>query len=115
MQKKKVFLILLIAIVSFLVFAAIVITLFHSVSSNPVDKIAMTYLWNDSNIESEYGEIVHIGRNIIHKAEKDDTTTKTAYTVETETGRVDVYVTLVKHGEEWRASSWELIEVKPNE
>ncbi len=115
MKKKSVFRILLIALVSFLVFAAIVMTLFHAVSSNPVDKIAMTYIWNDSNIESEYGKIVHIGRNIVHKAEKDDSTIKTAYTVETETGRVVVYVTLVKRGEEWRASSWELIEVKPNE
>ena len=45
----------------------------------------------------------------------DEFTIKTPYTVETETGRVIVYVTLIKCDEEWYATSLEVIEVIPNE
>ncbi len=104
-----------IGILIFAVFAVIVITIFNSVSNNPIDNLSITYIRNSTDIQNEYGEIISIGKNILYKTKNDESTIKTPYTIETETGRVIVYVTLMKWNEEWTASSLEVIEVIPNE
>ena len=115
-MKKKALLIITFCIAMFAVFATIVVVLFNSVSKNPIDQISCTYLRHDCpDIESEYGNIIYIGRNVLHKVQKEGSTIKTPYTIETETDCVTVFVTLTKSGDGWNAVSYEVIEVKPNE
>ena len=108
-------LLLIIGILIFAVFAVIVITIFNSVSNNPIDNLSITYIRNSTDIQNEYGEIITIGKNTLYETKNDESTIKTPYTIETETGRVIVYVTLMKCNEKWKASSLEVIEVIPNE
>ena len=115
MKKNKMLSLLIIGILIFVVFALIVITIFNSVSKNPIDNISITYIRNSTDIQNEYGEIISIGKNILYENINDDSTIKTPYTIETETGRVIAYVTLLKCDEEWTASSLEVVEVIPNE
>ena len=114
MGKNKIILVLVIGILMFAAFATIVITLFNAVSNDPIDKLSTTYIRHGSDIEQEYGEIIHIGRNVLYETQKDEATIRVQYTVETKTGRVIVYVTLTKYDEEWKADSSEVIEVIPN-
>ena len=115
MRRNKMILLLIIVILIFAVFAVTVITIFNSVSNNPIDNLSISYIRNSTNIQNEYGEIISIGKNILYETKNDESTIKKPYTIETETGRVIVYVTLVKCDEEWKASSLEVIEVIPNE
>lgn len=77
-----------------------------------MDKAAMTYLWNSADVKERYGEITHIGRYLLYKTEKTENTVKASYDIETETGIVRVYVTLINDDEEWEAVSYEVIEVE---
>lgn len=115
MRKNKMLLLVIIGILIFAVFAVIVITIFNSVSNNPIDNLSITYIRNSTDIQNEYGEIISIGKNILYETKNDESTIKTPYTIETETGRVIVYVTLMKCNEEWKTTSLEVIEVIPNE
>ena len=115
MRKNKILLLLIIGILIFAVFAVIVITIFNSVSNNPKDNISIAYIRNSADIQNEYGKIISIGKNILYEPQNNESKIKTPYTIETETGRVIVYVTLMKCNEEWKASSLEVIEVIPNE
>lgn len=115
MKKNKILLIAIICISIFAVFAVIVITLFHVISNDPVDNLSITYIRNSTDIPNEYGEIISVGKNILYKTKKDESIIKSPYTIETETGRVIVYVTLEKCDGEWNATSLEVIEVIPNE
>ena len=115
MKKNKILLLLVIGILIFALFAIIVITIFNSVSNNPIDNLSITYIRNNADIKNEYGEIISIGKNILYETKNDEATIKTPYTIETKTRRVIVYVTLMKCDEEWKASSLEVIEVIPNE
>lgn len=114
-MKKKLLTIFIIGIAIYAVFAIVVLTLFNIISKDPIDKISITYLRNDTNIQSEYGEIISIGRNVLYKTIKEESTIKKTYTVETQSGRIIVYVTVTKYNNEWRASSFEVVEVIPNE
>lgn len=115
MRKNKMLLLLIIGILIFAVFAVIVITIFNSVSNNPIDNLSITYIRNSTDIQNEYGEIITVGKNILYETKNDESTIKTPYTIETEAGRVIVYVTLMKCNKKWKASSLEVIEVIPNE
>lgn len=113
--KNKTLLLLIIGILIYVVFATIVITSFNYVSNNTIDKIAITYIRNSSDIQQNYGEIIHIGKNILYETKNDKSIIKSPYTVETETGRVIVYITLVKCNEDWEVTSLEVVEVITNE
>lgn len=115
MRKSKILSLLIIGILIYAVFAAIVITLFNSISNNPIDNLSKTYIRNNTDIQNQYGEIISIGKNVLYETRKDESTIQSPYTVETKTGRVIVYVTLIKSNEEWKAVSSEVIEVIPNE
>lgn len=115
MTKKKWWLIIVVVIAGFALFATVVIMMFNYISDNPIDTVAMSYLAKESGMQEEYGEILSIGRHIYHKTIKEESTIKAPYSVTTESGRVIVYVTLVKNDEAWVADSWEVIEVIPNE
>ncbi len=80
--------------------------------SNPIDKAAMIYLWNDSGIDEEYGEIKHVNKNISHKTEKNNNTIRAPYMVETEEYQILVYVTLENNNGNWVAVSFEAEEVE---
>ena len=88
MRKNKMLLLLIIGILIFAVFAVIVITIFNSVSNNPIDNLSITYIRNSTDIQNEYGEIITIGKNILYETKNDESTIKTPYTIETETGNV---------------------------
>lgn len=113
-NKKRILKIFGIIALVYVVFAIVVLTLFHYVSTNPMDKAAMTYLWNSTDVEDRHGEITHIGRNLLYKTEETETTVKAPYTIEAGSDFVTVYVTLVNNEEEWEAVSYEVIEVKEN-
>ena len=115
MQKNKIRLFLIIGILIFAVFAAIVITLFYSVSKDPIDNLSIAYIRNNTEIQKEYGEILSVGKNILYETQKDEAVIKSPYTIETEMCRVIVYITLIKQDNAWKASLLEIIEVIPNE
>ena len=115
MKKNKILSTIIICIAVYVVFAAIVITLFYSILFNPIDNISVPYIRNETNIENEYGEIIHVSRYVLYKTEKSDDRIKAPYSVETPKWDVKVYVTLVKSEGEWQPVSFEVIEVDPNE
>ena len=115
MRKNKILLLLTIVISIYALFAVIVITLFNFISNNPIDNLSITYIRNSTDIQNEYGEIIFVGKNILYETKNEGSIIKTPYTIETETGRVIVYVTLMKHDKELNASSLEVIKVIPNE
>ena len=115
MKNKKLLIAIVVAISVYIVFAGVVAILFNYISNNPIDKISITYIRDNTDIENEYGEIVSVGKNILYKTIKEESIIKSPYTVTTHTGRVIVYITLAKNGEEWEAVSSEVIEVRPNE
>lgn len=97
-----------------LVYGTIVLLLFNRVYNDPMDATARTYIYTECpELSEEYGEINNILRNTKYKKQKSDTTTVAAYTLVTDTNDVVVYVTLEKSGEEWKALSYEVLEVRP--
>lgn len=110
-MKKRIIKWFLIAFVIYAVFALICIILFNAIRNNPIDKISMTYLRHETDIPDIYGEIIHIGRNIVKKTEKSETVIRAPYGVETERYEITVYVTLEKADGEWKAVSYEVIKV----
>lgn len=115
MFKKRTLFLLKIFILAFVVFAAITTVFFYLISSNPIDKISTAYIRTATDIEAQYGEIIFIGKNVFHKTEKNESIIKSPYGVETATGRMVVYVTLEKKDDEWKPTSYEVVEVIPNE
>lgn len=75
----------------------------------------MTYIWHNTDIQNQYGEIVSVGRNVLLKRTKNGSTIKSPYIIETKTNRVKVYVTLIQTDKQLNAVSYEVIEVRPNE
>ena len=112
---KKISLILIIGISTYAVFAVIVITLFNSVSNDPIDNLSITFIRNSTDIQNEYGEIISVRKNILYETQNDESILRSPYTIETRLGRVIVYVTLMKCEGKWNAISFEVIEVIPNE
>ena len=115
MKKNKIFKRILTGLFIYAIAFVVVLTLFNRMLNDPIDTIAIDYLRYETNISDEYGEIIHIGKNIAHKTQKEKVMIKSPYTVETEIGRVVVYVTLVESDGEWKAISFEIIKVIPNE
>lgn len=115
MRKNRILLVLIIGISVFAVFAITVITLFNSVSKNPIDLLSKELIYNNADFENEYGDIVSIGRYYLYETQKSESIMKIPYAVETTTNRVIAYVTLTKREGEWMANSFEVVEVLPNE
>lgn len=115
MKKKKILVLIIICISAYAILAAIVISLFNSVRNDPIDNLSIIYIRHESDIEKEYGDIISVGKNLLYKTHEDENIIKSPYSIETESGRVIVYVTLTKNDEEWKATSLEVIEVIPND
>ncbi|MEG1719428.1 MAG: hypothetical protein RR306_03790 [Clostridia bacterium] len=114
MNKKKVFTVFAIIGLIFLIFSTIVIIAFNAVRNDPIDKIAMTYIWNTKEISDEFGEIVSVGRNIVEKSEKSETVMIIPYSVDTKSNRVLILIKLEKNENDWRVESFEAKEVIKN-
>lgn len=110
-MKSKTKRIILIVIAVYALFVVFVSSLFYYMRNNPTDQVAMTYLWNDTSFEAQYGEIVHIGRNVTNRTEKSQNTKKVPYIVETKTERILVFVELQRFENNWSAVSWTVKEV----
>ena len=112
MSKKKIIAcIVLCCLCLYALFATVVFVLFHMVRYNPIDAISSTYIRNNEEFQMQYGEIVHIGKNVLHRTEKSEFYIKSPYTVETNASRVVVYITLIKEDGDWKAVSLEIIDV----
>lgn len=112
-NRKRILKIFGIIVAAYVVFAIIILILFHYVSTNPMDKAAITYLRSSADVEERYGNIIHIGRNLLYDAKESESSVKAPYTLETENGLVTVYVTLLINGDEnFKAVSYEVIEVR---
>ncbi len=112
---KKIHTIIIICALAFVIFAGVVIIAFNFVSNNPIDKIAIPYIRQNADLQNKYGELIWIGRNVLYETENKESTIKSAYTVEIESGRVIVYVTLIENDGKWEAIALEEIEVIQNE
>lgn len=115
MKKNKILLVIIICILAYAVFVIITLTLFNSVRNDPINNLSITYIRTESDIEKEYGRIISVARNHLYDTQENESMIKVPYAIETETGRVMVYVTLTKCNGEWKANSLEVIEVEPNE
>lgn len=109
--KSKKFKAVAILLAGYAVFVMIVLIGFFMIRNNPIDKIAMPYIWDNKEIEEEYGEINGVYRNI-KKSEKSDTKMIISYSVKTQKYDLLVYVTLEKYLNNWEATSLEVKEVK---
>lgn len=115
MKKRKVLIVVIAVLLLYAVFAIVVTTLFHSIQNDPIDVIAIPYLRYDTNIEEEYGEIKHIGKNLLYETKKSDNRIESPYGLETENGHIIAYVTLVKEENEWVPISYDIVEVRTND
>lgn len=113
-KNKKTKKTILIIVIGFAIFAALVIFSFNHVQKNPTDTAAMTYLWEHSEEFSEYGEIESISRNVIEEVKKSKNEKDVPYTIETSTHTVRVYVHLKQDDSNWVATDYEVFEVIPN-
>ena len=98
-----------IVLVSYATFILFVFVMFHAIRDNPVDKAAMTYLWNTEAVTEQTGEIRHIGRHYGVKVIKTDGQREVPYSIETDTEKFHVYVTLVKENGKWKALGWRFV------
>ena len=112
--KSKKFKMISIILFMYLLFVAVVLIGFYSIRNNPTDKIAMPYIWQNEDLEKQYGEIHSVLRYHGYETEKTKNKKKVSYSVETENNRVIVYVTLEKNEENWEAESLEILEVFEN-
>lgn len=112
--KGKKLKIILIILFVYLLFAAIVLINFYFTKNDPLDKIAMPYIWQNEDLEKQYGDISSVFRYIGNEVEKNETRIKVPYSVRTEKYRVIVYVILEKNEENWEAKSLEILEVIEN-
>lgn len=92
----------------FAIFAIVIIVLFNVVKSNPIDKIAMTYIWNSHEISNEIGKVTHVGKNIIKKTTKENDEMTIPYLVETSNGNNTVFITLDKINGTWIVTSFNI-------
>lgn len=111
MHKNKGIILASIILIVFVIFATVVITLFHSMRDNPIDKISMSYLWNNSEISSQYGEIVSVSRYVLESTKEKEESMQVPYSVTTKSYRIIVYVNLFNTSGEWAVDSIEIIEV----
>lgn len=99
-------------ILAWICFATVVIVGFLAINNNPIDVAAMTYIWNNAeDLESEYGEITHVGRYIKGK-EKSEDCVSTLYGAEVKSGEIVIRVFLEKVDDEWVVQSMEVEEYK---
>ena len=108
-MKKR---IIIIPLVLFIAYALIVYFLFNSILHDPISKIAIPYLRNNTDLQKDYGEIIYIGKNVFYKTYEEDGTLRVPYSLETEKGNIVVYVTLLAIDGDWEPNSLEIIEVK---
>ena len=110
---KKIWKVLLIVLVAYVVFAGVVLALFLWIQKNPVDVAACDYIRDQSTISQEYGEIHHVARKVMmYKTEKKEDYVRAPYSVETDTAKLVVYVTLEKREGIWEAVSYEIVRVE---
>lgn len=109
---KKIFKVIALYLVCFLVFASVVLFLFNRMQNNPVDKVAMTYIRHCDEIIEFVGEIKSIGRYGLFKVEKIENTIIVPYSVETQNSRVVIAVTLIENEETWEVISYEIRKVE---
>ncbi len=109
---KRVFTIVALCLVAFLIFASVVLFLFNRIQNNPVDQVAITYIRHCDEIIESVGEIKSIGRYVVSKVEKVGNTITVPYSVETQNSRAVVAVTLIKNEETWEVISYEIRKVE---
>lgn len=114
MSKKKLILLIIIgAVLTYAIFAMVVIYFFNAIRTNPIDKEAMAYIVDDEdNLLVQYGEIKSIGRNVVLATEQSEELLRVPYSVTTVEYRLVVYVNLCKNGNEWEAYSLEVVREK---
>ena len=112
-DKKKVILVVSCVLASYLIFFVLIRTLFYMKLNNPFDNAASLYIREHSDdIVEEYGEINIILRTIEYRKIKSEDYMKVPYNIETDTNYISVYVEFEKEGDEWKAQSYEIIEVE---
>lgn len=112
--KSKKFKVISIILFMYLLFAAIVLINFYSTKNDPLDKIAMPYIWQNEDLKNQYGDISSVFRYIGNEVKKNEMRIKVPYSVKTEKYRIIVYITLEKNEENWEAESLEILEVIEN-
>lgn len=111
MSKNKIIKIIILISVIFVLFATIVVILFYNVRNNPVDKIAMPYIWDSNSIEEKYGTIESVSRFVVEKIEETDNNLSVPYSVQTDKYEVILRVNLIRSNDTWEAMSYEVEKV----
>lgn len=114
-NKKKTIIIFLVSFYgACAIMFAIAGTAFYYIRHNPIDNIAMPYLWNTVEISEQYGEIQHISRyhTLKEKRVKTDTGAQIPYAIETVSYEIIVRVTLIKTEDSWQVESYEIRKVR---
>ena len=109
---KKLFKVIFIMACIHIVFVTIVFAMFHAIRNDPIDQIAMPYIWADEEMQTEYGSVFLVSRNVTRKIKKTENTMDVPYSVETDDKCLTVYVQLEKQEENWTAVSIEIIKVE---
>lgn len=114
-MKKKVFLIIGIAVSAYITFTAIMILLFFQIRDNPRDHVAGSYICNNAEFVEEYGEPYSINRYVAEPKEKTENSVFVPYSVYTDDYRVIVHVELKKSEGDYTALSMRVLEVREND
>lgn len=102
--------VLLFIIIGYVIFSSVVIGCFFLVRENPIDKAAITYIWNCDDFE-EYNDIFTVSKYLLKENKKTDDSATVWYAVDTKKEELIVQVKLNKIADEWIVESLEIVEV----
>lgn len=111
MNKKTKKIIMFIGI-GYILFAAIVFTGYIIIRYNPVDKVAMTYIWNSEDIARVTGEIKHVNRTTLEKSLITKAYIIIPYHVEASSSNKIILMKMTKAGGKWTVLGYQIKESK---
>lgn len=105
--------IILLGVILHTTFYLVVRTAFDRIQNDPLDSVARKYVYWESGIDEEYGEIRLVNRYLLNKNdyETDDELYQT-YAASTREDRILVQIKFIKQDDQWKAVSHEIVEVE---
>ena len=113
MKKKHIVLIIAAVLAVYGSFVAFILFDFFYSRYNEIDQVGMTYIWQESGIENEIGEVCHVGRQIkgIFNNEKTDDRRVIWYGASNDNHSAILKVTMEKTEDSWEVTSCEIMEI----
>lgn len=112
MKKKNFLKIFLFTVITYFIFAAIVVIIFNLMMYDPYDEVAFPYIYSDTKISEPYGQVSSIYRDASLIIENEDSVI-VPYTLTTEKKfEIEIKVILFQENKKWIVKSLDIIEVR---